>query len=261
MMKKVSFLLYISLYLCYYSFAQKDIKPCHEGDLWGYCDENGKILIKQEYQKAYRFNGEIGPVVRDDGMWWFVNKKGYLMFNSRRWSDQLPMEPQNGVYKVSYFDPTFGNVDEYYNKAGFPVKVDSVYLKADTIPYKIFRFQDALKIANSKLGIPYGLNGMDCSGFIRSIFGPFGIILPYYASEISEKGRDIKLEDLKPGDLVFFAGSNQYEKTVNHVGFVTGKLDKEFSFIHASSSKGVVINKSSDGYYKVRFLFARRLFG
>jgi hypothetical protein len=260
-MKKVLVFLFMQWLFSIDSFAQKELMPCHEGDLWGYCDENGKILIKQEYQKAYRFNGEIGPVVRDDGMWWFVNKKGHLMFNSRRWADQYPMEPTNGLYKVSYFDPTFGNVDEYYNKVGLPVKVDSVFLKADTIPYKIFKFQDALKIANSKLGIPYGLEGIDCSGFIRCIFSPFGIVLPYYSSEISEKGRDIKLEDLKPGDLVFFAGSNQYEKTVNHVGFVTEKTDKEFSFIHASTSKGVIVNKSSEAYYKVRFLFARRIFG
>jgi len=257
-------LLYTLLFLVYFSnklLAQKEIRPCHEGDLWGYCDENGKVLIKQEYQKAYIFNGEIGPVVRDDGLWWFVNKKGHLMFNSRRWSDQLPMEPKNGLYKVSYFDPIFANVDEYYNKKGFPVKVESETLQADTIPYKIFRFTEALNLAKTKIGISYGADGMDCSGFIRFIFQPFGITLPYYASEISEKGRDIPLEDIKPGDLVFFAGSNQYEKTVNHVGFVTEKTAKEFTFIHAATSKGVTINKSIDPYYIVRFLFARRIFG
>ena len=243
------------------SHAQKEIRPCHEGDLWGYCDENGKVLIKQEYQKAYIFNGEIGPVVRDDGNWWFVNKKGQLMFNSRRWSDQLPMEPTNGLYKVSYFDPIFANVDEYYNKKGLPVKVESEVLQADTIPYKLFKFKEAASLAKTKIGTPYGIDGMDCSGFIRFIFNPFGIVLPYYASEISERGREIKPEDLKPGDLVFFAGSNQYEKIVNHVGFVTETTDKVFSFIHASTSKGVSVNKSTDSYYKVRFLFARRIFG
>ena len=242
-------------------FCQKTLMPCHEGDFWGYCNDQGEIIIKQEYQKAFVFNGEIAPVVRDDGYWWFINKKGHIMFNSKRWADQQPMEPTNGLYKVEYFDPIFANVSEFYSRKGLPVKVENENLQGDTIPYKIFNFREAMILAKSKLGTPYGADGMDCSGFIRYIFNPFGIVLPYYANEISGKGRAIKLKDIEIGDLVFFAGSNQYDSTVNHVGFVISKTGTAIEFIHASSSKGVSINKLSDSYYKLRFLFARKIFG
>jgi len=255
------FLFSFLLVNCVLVFGQKEFRPCHEGDLWGYCDVNGNILIKQEFQKAYPFNGEIAPVVRDDGYWWFLNKKGHLLFNSKRWSDQYPMLPEKGLFKVEYFDPIFANVVEYYNKSGLPVKVESEVLIADTLPYKMFKPAEATVLAKTKIGIPYGMDGMDCSGFIRFIFNPFGIVLPYYASEMAERGREIKLSEVKVGDLLFFMGSNKYDLTVNHVGFVISKNETEIEFIHASTSKGVVINKTGDAYYKPRFLFARRIFG
>lgn len=241
---------------------KKELRPCREGDLFGYCDPAGKVILPHLYQKAGPFSGNIAPVVIQDGYWWYINRDGALRFNTRRWADQIPLFPEKGLFKVSYFDPIFAQVTEYYNKEGLPVKVfkeDS--LSGDTIPYRIFRYSDAAQLARSKLGTPYGMDQLDCSGFIRFIFQPFGIVLPYYAREIAESGREIDREKIKPGDLVFFAGSNAQDKTVNHVGFVLSVKDKEIEFIHSSTSKGVVINKSSDPYYKVRYLFARRIFG
>ena len=255
-------LFFVSLFFIRFKvLGQSVLRPCHTGDLWGYCDLNETIVIKQEYQKAYPFIGSIAPVVRDDGYWWFINQKGHVMFNTRRWSDQTPLESVNGLFKVQYFDPVFANVTEYYNKAGLPVKVDSVFIKNDTIPYRIFNFGEALKLANSKTGTPYGLDGMDCSGFVRFIFKPFGIEMPYYASEIGAKGREISEKEIQPGDLVFFSGQYKNNQDVNHVGFVVSKIGSDFEFIHASSSQGVVVSKISNPYFKGRFLFARRVFG
>jgi hypothetical protein len=242
--------------------ANQEFRPCRNGDLFGYCDPTGKVLLPHVYQKAGPFYGNIAPVVIQDGYWWYINKEGHLRFNTHRWADQVPLFPEKGLYKVSYFDPIFAQVTEFYNKNGLPVKVwreDS--LSADTIPYKIFQFSEAAQLAKSRLGTPYGQDQMDCSGFIRFIFQPFGIVLPYYAREIAEAGREIDRTKIKPGDLVFFAGSNAQDKTVNHVGFVLSTKANEIEFIHASTSKGVVVNKSTDPYYKIRFLFARRIFG
>jgi cell wall-associated NlpC family hydrolase len=134
-------------------------------------------------------------------------------------------------------------------------------LRADTIIYTMFNVSDAIARAKLKLGTPYGIDNLDCSGYIRYIFSPFGINLPYYAREISEVGREIPVGKVKPGDLIFFAGSAATDKTVNHVGMVISVKGPEIEFIHASTSKGVTINKSSDPYYKVRYLFSRRIFG
>ena len=258
---------HIGLFFCVTAFfqlakAQTILKPCNSGELFGYCSQDGKIIIPQIYRRTGPFQGSIGPVVREDDYWWFMDKNGFFKFNTRKWFDEIPLQPVKGIYKVSYFDPIFANVTEYYNKDGNPIKVFSEdSLQNDTVVYKIFNAQEGILRAKSKLGTPYGQENLDCSGFVRFIFEPFGITLPYYSREIAEKGRDIKLKDLKPGDLVFFSGSQKTDSTINHVGFVTSIKGTEIEFIHASTSKGVVLNKISDAYYKSRFLFARRLIG
>jgi hypothetical protein len=253
----IFFLLWIKTSQC-----QPGLRPCNLGELFGFCNSEGKVIIPQVYRRTGPFQGNIGPVVREDDYWWFLDKNGNFLFNSRKWFDEIPLQPSKGLYKVAYFDPIFANVVEYYNKDGLPVKVISEdSLQADTIVYSIFNIKAGIARAKSKLGTPYGQDNLDCSGFLRFIYEPFGIILPYSAREIAEKGREVKPIEVKPGDLVFFSGSLKTDKTINHVGFVTSVKGLEIEFIHSSTSKGIVINKVSDSYYRERFLFARRIFG
>jgi cell wall-associated NlpC family hydrolase len=243
------------------AYAQ-NLVPCAENGLFGFCDEKGQIQINRIYQKALAFHGNLAPVVREDGFWWFINKKGHHLFNSRAWADQSPPILTHGLFQVRYFDPIFADVTEYYNRNGLPVRVDSGALPvADTLPYTIFKIEDAIALAKSRLGTPYGVDKLDCSGYMRFIFGNFGIVLPYYAREIGERGREISVKELKAGDLVFFGGNPGFEKNINHVGMVISVSNGTFDFIHASTSKGIIINKGSEKYYKTRFLFARRIFG
>jgi hypothetical protein len=255
-----SFLFFLTFYLK--SQPLPELRPCKEGELFGYCNPQGLVKIPHQFHKAGPFSGNIAPVVRDDMYWWFLHKDGHFCFNSRKWSDQPPLQSTGGLYKVAYFDPVFANVVEYYNRNGLPVKVwkeDS--LQADTIPYFIFSFQKAAQRAKAKLGTPYAEGQLDCSGFIRYIYEPFGIQLPYFAREIAETGREIPLQHIQPGDLIFFSGSALQDKTVQHVGMVLSVKGKQIEFIHASTSKGVSINFNTDAYYKERFLFVRRIFG
>jgi cell wall-associated NlpC family hydrolase len=243
-------------------WTQQRLSPCSNADLWGYCEPGGSVVIPQIYKKAADFQQYLGPVVREDGNWWMVNSKGILCFNSRRWENEPPPRPEKGLYKVSWFDPIFANITEYYTRYGLPVKVaDEAKISGDTIEYQIFNFAQALKIAQSKLGNPYGADQLDCSGFIRFIFGQFGMTLPYFTREIAERGRDISLREAKPGDLIFFSGANEYDRTPGHVGMITSLKGNVAEFIHASTSKGVCMNKNTDPYYKKRFLFVRRIFG
>jgi hypothetical protein len=251
-----------SAFLCFTGLRAQQLSPCAENELFGFCDEKGVLKIERKFQKALSFKGHLAPVVREDGYWWFINKKGHLMFNSRAWADQSPPLPVNGLFEIRYFDPIFADVKEYYNRYGLPVKVEPGAMpQADTIPYTFFSVSKATELAKSRLGTPYGADKLDCSGFMRFIFEPFGIVLPYYAREMAEKGRDIQEAELQPGDLVFYGGNPGFEKNVNHVGMVISVFKDGFEFIHASTSKGVTINKSSDTYYKSRFMFARRIFG
>lgn len=74
---------------------------------------------------------------------------------------------------------------------------------------------DGAAIANFALqfvGNPYKYggtsltNGADCSGFVQSIYGKFGISLPRTGDAQARCGRGISLSEAKAGDLVYYSG-------------------------------------------------------
>jgi cell wall-associated NlpC family hydrolase len=95
--------------------------------------------------------------------------------------------------------------------------------------------------------------GFDCSGFTSYVFKRFGIELDRSSrGQIFDSVR-VKKNDLQPGDLVFF--QNTYTTGISHVGIYIGNGD----FIHASSSKGVMISSLSNSYWSSRYYGARRV--
>jgi cell wall-associated NlpC family hydrolase len=103
--------------------------------------------------------------------------------------------------------------------------------------------------------------GFDCSGFTQYVFKEFNYRLPRTAREQSKAGRSVdKRKDIRPGDLVFFTGSNQKSRTPGHVGIVVEVNGKgNFLFIHSSSSRGITVSSDTESYYKARYLTARRI--
>jgi cell wall-associated NlpC family hydrolase len=111
------------------------------------------------------------------------------------------------------------------------------------------------------LGVPYrrgGNNaedGFDCSGFTRRVFEmSLGLVLPRRADDQAHaKGLiDVKRDELKPGDLVFF---NTLKRTFSHVGIYVG----EGKFIHAPRTGGEVrVEDMRFAYWAKRFTGARR---
>ena len=100
-------------------------------------------------------------------------------------------------------------------------------------------------------------NGVDCSGLIYKLLideGASAVGLPRRAStQMAGLGQSVDKEDLEPGDLVFFT---TYKPGPSHVGIYLG----DGNFIHASSAKHqVAISNLSEGYYKQRFVGARRI--
>ena len=115
--------------------------------------------------------------------------------------------------------------------------------------------------AKTWIGTPYKYahaqkgQGTDCSGFIMTIVNDVaGIKLPRNSAKQSEFCTEIKRQDLKPCDLVFFATGKSMQK-ISHVGMM---IDDD-NFIHASSSKGVVISKLSSNYYTTRLIKCCRI--
>jgi probable lipoprotein NlpC len=121
-----------------------------------------------------------------------------------------------------------------------------------------------INTARSYTGTPYKYggttrSGMDCSGLLLNSFKTINFNLPRSSEAQSKIGMEVKLKELEPGDLVFFATGNKKRK-ITHVGLVTEKKDRDnIKFIHASSTLGVVETNIFSEYYITRFRGARRV--
>ena len=128
---------------------------------------------------------------------------------------------------------------------------------------------DLITAAKRHLGARYsrgsrGPKAFDCSGFTSYVFERLGISLKRSSQEQHRQGAAIQeISQMLPGDLVFFGRGGTKGRTVNHVGIVTDVDPSEgtFSFIHASTSRGVRIDSSTDAYWTRRFAGARRILG
>jgi len=111
--------------------------------------------------------------------------------------------------------------------------------------------------AKKYIGVPYVWggstpSGFDCSGFVQYVFGAHGISLPRTSKEQYGVGTKVSKANLKPGDLVFF---NTEGSGVSHLGIYIGSNQ----FIHASTSKGVIITSLSNTYWAPKYYGAKRI--
>jgi uncharacterized protein YgiM (DUF1202 family) len=102
---------------------------------------------------------------------------------------------------------------------------------------------DLCEYAKQFVGNPYVwggtslTKGADCSGFVLSVFKKYGVKLSHHSVAQAKEGKKISREDLKPGDLIFYANSSG---TINHVAIYIGGNQ----VIHASNPKsGIKISK------------------
>ena len=118
-----------------------------------------------------------------------------------------------------------------------------------------------ISYAKQFLGIRYKwggttTKGFDCSGYTQYIMKHFGANIPRVSRDQAQGGTAVKKENLRVGDLVFFAKSAS-NRTINHVGIYIGSGN----FIHSSSGgggKGVTISNLNSGSYSKRYVCARR---
>ena len=101
-------------------------------------------------------------------------------------------------------------------------------------------------------------SGMDCSGIVFVAFGDENIHLPRVSRDMAKKGRKISLSKVEKGDLLFFRTSNR-RRSINHVGLVVSHKKGEIRFIHATSSRGVIVSSLSEKYWKKAFVKATKI--
>lgn len=105
-------------------------------------------------------------------------------------------------------------------------------------------------------GTPYRLggnnkNGIDCSAFVQIIMkDAFNVNIPRTTREQMTAGREISARSARLGDLVFF----QTGRTSFHVGII---MRRDY-FMHASTSRGVTIDRLREPYWRERIIGYRR---
>lgn len=126
-------------------------------------------------------------------------------------------------------------------------------------PAELVDFSETLIGIKYKYGSMIKENGFDCSGFINYVFHHFNISVPRTTVEFTNAGNEIPIKNSRPGDLVLFTGSDPKSGVVGHMGIIVDNKNGELKFIHASTSRGVMIS-GMNSYFLPRFVKVNRVF-
>lgn len=100
------------------------------------------------------------------------------------------------------------------------------------------RGREIVALARSQIGVPYLWGGatpagFDCSGLVQWTYSQVEVSLPRTAQEQYDATTRISPDDLRPGDLVFFASTFPSTDWITHVGIYLGD--------------GLMVNAPTDG--------------
>lgn len=141
---------------------------------------------------------------------------------------------------------------------------EALQTEPQLIPEPLGKWKDSeernlfVRVVKTFLGVPYKLGGatlkgMDCSAFVKKIFGIFNVELPRTVREQLRFGKKVERDELEEGDLVFF---KTHRANGLHVGIYIG----DNQFVHASyRSKEVRVDTLETPYFNQRFIKGVRL--
>ena len=140
-----------------------------------------------------------------------------------------------GGKKVADNKPDDSLMNKYASIVGVP--------KSEIKNTRLYSFIDDWYGTKYKYG-GISKSGVDCSGFCNILYNDvYNKTLKRRASDIAKDISKVNKKNLKEGDLVFFNISN---KKNSHVGVYLSNN----KFVHASTSKGVLISSLENPYYK-----------
>lgn len=139
----------------------------------------------------------------------------------------------------------FGNACKKLGLTGDGVKSKELYIESASWIGVTYRYG-----GNTK-------SGTDCSGFTGQVYKKvYGKQLSRSSSaQFFDNCTKVSKSNLREGDLVFFRTDGKNSTTPNHVGLYL----KENKFIHASSSRGVMVSSLEQDYYVRTFLYGGRV--
>ena len=96
--------------------------------------------------------------------------------------------------------------------------------------------------------------GMDCSGFVRYVFKKsLGINLPRTAAEMAKVGKRVNINELQPGDLIFF--KTMGGSRISHIGMYLGNN----KFIQSPRTGENIQITDLSGYWIKHYVGAKRV--
>ena len=121
---------------------------------------------------------------------------------------------------------------------------------------------DIIRTASNLVGTPYRYGGVspsgfDCSGLLYYLYGNIVPSFPRTAASQAGAGQFVNRNDLRPGDLVFYAtGSDR--TAVTHAALYIGD-NALIQAVSAGPHTGVVITDMDERYWRNRYVTSRRV--
>ena len=89
------------------------------------------------------------------------------------------------------------------------------------------QLQTVLSSAESRVGMPYvwgaaGPTSFDCSGLVQWSFRQAGIVMPRVAADQARTGPAVQVQNLQPGDLLFYHTDPTAPGYISHVAMYVG---------------------------------------
>lgn len=178
------------------------------------------------------------------------NAEGYVLRTVGHGKVAKLLGMEDGFYHVN-FGKTTGYIAVADAKGAHFADYEGTLAVIDVI-------EAVIDYAYTYLGTPYvyggsSYSGTDCSGFTMRVFAEYGYSLPHGCTAQYRLCTPVTTAERQRGDLVFFTAYGQ--GGFEHVGIYLGGG----AFIHASSSKGVIVSYLSETYYAENYIGAARL--
>jgi len=233
------------------------------------------VCIEQDYSDAL-LSQYTGVMVQSQGSinLWDAPDSDTLICPLTNGTVLRLLDIRDGWYKVlldetvGYFRTEYGIPVVYSDYVMTPVEQPAAAAapEVQASPFPVTPTVDLSKVtdirqsiadsAMSWIGVPYvyggcSRSGTDCSGFTMSIFAQYGYGLIHGASDQYVQCRAVTTAQRDVGDLVFF----NWGGGISHVGIYLGGG----TFVHASTSGGVIVSSLYDSYYAGGYVGAGRI--
>jgi cell wall-associated NlpC family hydrolase len=207
------------------------------------------ILSSQAFAQG-RVLGNLGQALEATRIYAAPNTKSHVFYTAKQYQYLIVSNYNDNYHKVVMSNGIYG-----YARTSKVAMLPQVVRQSMNTSSRA----SAAKRGLNYIGTPYvwgGDNissGIDCSGFVKKLYGDIGIDLPRTAAEQAKVGTPIRrLEDLKAGDRLYF-----WEKkraTIGHTGLYLGNG----YFVHSSRGhNGVNTDRLTERWQRI-LVAARR---